>query len=127
MQPGEKVRVDKWLYAMRLFKTRTQAAEFCERERVSVNGHVAKASRMLTEGNVITLSRTGFKQVFEVLRLTDKRLPAKLVLDFCKNITPQEDLDKIELLRSQRSFLREKGTGRPTKRDRRDLDEFTDW
>ncbi len=112
---------------MRLFKTRSQAAEFCARERVTVNGHPAKASRLLSEGNTITLYHTGFKQVYEVLRLTEKRLSAKLVSDFCKNITPREELDKIEMLRAQRSFLRERGTGRPTKRERRDLDDFTDW
>jgi ribosome-associated heat shock protein Hsp15 len=127
MQPGGKVRIDKWLYAMRLFKTRSQAAEFCARERVSVNGNVAKASRMVAEGNTITLSHTGFKLVYEVIRLTEKRLSAKLVPDFCKNVTSREELDKIEFLRAQRNFLRERGTGRPTKRERRDLDDFFEW
>ena len=127
MEPGSKVRIDKWLFAMRLFKTRSLAVEFCDRERVAVGDQVVKPSRLLKEGDEITLSRTGFKQVFKVLKLTDKRLSAKLVAEYYLNITTQEDLDKMELLKAQKVFSRDKGTGRPTKRERRDLDEFSDW
>ena len=112
---------------MRLFKTRSLAAEFCEKERVVIRDQVVKPSRLIKEGDVITLSKTGFRQVFEVLKLTDRRLSASLVKDYYKDITSSEDLAKIELLRSQRTFMRERGTGRPTKRERRDLDEFIDW
>lgn len=112
---------------MRFFKTRSLAAEYCERERVSVGDQKIKPSRLVKEGDVITISRTGFKQVFEIIQLTDKRLSAKLVLDYYKDITPHEERDKMEMIRSQRNFNRERGTGRPTKRERRDLDDFTEW
>ena len=127
MEQLEKVRIDKWLFAMRLFKTRSLAAEHCDRERVLVAGHSVKPARLIREGDEITVSNTGFKQVFQVLKLTDKRLSAKLVPEYCKNVTPQQELDKLAMIRAQKSFLRERGTGRPTKRERRDLDDFTGW
>ncbi len=127
MRDEGQVRIDKWLFAMRLFKTRSQAAEYCGRERVWVGEQAVKASRMVGNGAVITLLRTGFRQVYEVLQVTDKRLPARLVPDYCREITPREEMEKMELIRARRSFLRERGTGRPTKRERRELDEYTDW
>lgn len=127
VEQGKRVRIDKWLFAVRLFKTRSLAVEFCDRERVAVGDQIVKPSRLLKEGDEVTIFRTGFKQVFKVLKLTDKRLSAKVILDYYTNITSEEDLDKIELLRAQRVYNREKGTGRPTKRERRDLDEFCEW
>jgi len=127
MEQSDKVRIDKWLFAMRLFKTRSLAADHCNRERVLIAGHSVKPSRLIKAGDEITIAGTGFKQVFQVLKLSDRRLSPKLVPDYCKNITPQEELDKLTMIRAQKSLLRERGSGRPTKRERRDLDEFINW
>lgn len=126
MVEKDKVRVDKWLFAMRLFKTRGLATDFCDRERVAVGEGIVKPSRMVKTGDHITLLKTGYKLIFEVIKLTSVRLPAKLVQEFCRDITPKQEKDKLDLLRMQKiNENREKGSGRPTKRLRRALDDFS--
>ncbi len=121
------VRIDKWLWAVRLYKTRSQATEACKKGHVSIGDLPVKASRDVRVGEVVQVRKAPITRSFEVLALTGKRMGAKLVSDFLKDVTPAEELEVLEMQKHMRWSDREKGTGRPTKKDRRDLDEFFDW
>jgi ribosome-associated heat shock protein Hsp15 len=121
------VRIDKWLWAVRIFKTRSQATEACRKGQVSVGDQHVKPSREIHKGETVKVKRSPITRTFKVLDLTEKRMGAKLVFDYAVDITPQEELDLIEMQKHMRWSVRDKGTGRPTKKDRRDLDEFFDW
>ena len=121
------VRIDKWLWAVRLYKTRSQATEACKKGHVSIGDLPVKASRDVRVGEVVQVRKAPITRSFEVLTLTGKRMGAKLVSDFLKDVTPAEELEVLEMQKHMRWSDREKGTGRPTKKDRRDLDEFFDW
>lgn len=123
----DKVRADKWLWSVRIFKTRTKAADMCEKGNVKIDGHEIKASRHLKAGDKIEIRKGPFHLEFEVLQLTDKRMAAKLVPDFCKEITPSEEIEKMQMHALALKSMRQPGDGRPTKRERRALDEFLDW
>jgi len=120
----EKTRIDKWLWCVRLFKSRSVAAEACDKGKIKIGDQPVKASRNIKMGDIITIRKGAFTMQFEVLRLTESRLPAKLVADFCKDITPEEEIEKIKLHSIETRAYRKRGEGRPTKRDRRELDEF---
>lgn len=121
------VRIDKWLWAVRLYKTRSQATEACKKGHVSIGDLPVKASREVHVGEVVQVRKAPITRSFEVLALTGKRMGAKLVTDFLKDVTPAEELEVLEMQKHMRWSDRAKGTGRPTKKDRRDLDEFFDW
>lgn len=121
-----EVRIDKWLWAVRLFKTRTIATEACKKNRVSVNNIESKPSKMIRIGDIISVRRPPVTYSFEVLNLTERRMGAKLVPEFMKNVTPPEALEALELERLSGFVGRGRGEGRPTKKDRRDLDVFTE-
>lgn len=121
------VRIDKWLWAVRLYKTRSQATEACKKGHVSIGDLPVKASREVHVGEVVQVRKAPITRSFEVLALTGKRMGAKLVSDFLKDVTPAEELEVLEMQKHMRWSDRAKGTGRPTKKDRRDLDEFFDW
>lgn len=121
------VRIDKWLWAVRLYKTRSQATEACKKGHVSIGDLPVKASRDVHVGEVVQVRKAPITRSFEVLALTGKRMGAKLVTDFLKDVTPVEELEVLEMQKHMRWSDRAKGTGRPTKKDRRDLDEFFDW
>jgi len=118
------VRIDKWLWAMRIFKTRTQAAEACTENRIFINEQSVKPSRLVKPGIKIQVKRAGFTRTIEVLQVTEKRLSAKLVADFYKDLTPKEEIDAFKARIARASEYREPGAGRPTKKDRRDMDDF---
>ena len=118
------MRIDKWLWAMRLYKTRTQASDACDQNKIFMLGIPAKASRLIKEGDEISIKRTGLTRIIKVLKLTENRLSAKLVVDFCIDLTPKEELENYKARISKAGFYRDPGTGRPTKRDRRMLDDF---
>ena len=120
----EKIRIDKWLWAVRIFKSRSMAAENCDKGKIRIAGQPVKASRNIKVGDVITIRRGAFTLQFEVLQLTENRLPAKSVAEFCKDITPQEEKEKMKIHSIETSANRQLGGGRPTKRNRRELDEF---
>ena len=122
----EKIRIDKWLWAVRLFKTRSLASTACENGKVRVQKQPVKASRMLKAGETIALRNGAFTYEYEVLQLTENRLAAKLVAEYCKDITPQSELERIKLHALQQKLQDNRGERRPTKKDRRELDEFTD-
>ena len=110
-----EARIDKWMWAVRIFKTRTIAAEACKMNRVTINGAYVKASRMKPP---ITYS-------FKVLQAIEKRVGAKLVPDVMENVTTPDQYELLEMSKISGFIDRARGTGRPTKKDRRSLEEFT--
>lgn len=119
-----EVRIDKWLWAVRLFKTRSLAAEACKKGRVLLKGLPAKPARTIKVGDVIDIKKNPVLFSFEVLALSENRMNAKLVPGFMKNVTAPEQLELIELGKLAGTKGRDKGMGRPTKKERRDLDDF---
>ncbi|HQI42574.1 MAG TPA: RNA-binding S4 domain-containing protein [Dysgonamonadaceae bacterium] len=122
----DEVRIDKWLWAVRIFKTRTIAAEAIKKGRVMVGGVAVKPSRMIRVGDVVQVRKPPVTFSFKVLALSDKRMGAKLVPQFMENITPPDQYELLELNKISGFVDRQRGTGRPTKKDRRDLEQFTD-
>jgi ribosome-associated heat shock protein Hsp15 len=120
-----EVRIDKWLWATRIFKTRTIALEACKKNRIMVNDALAKPSRMIRIGDVISVRKPPVTYSFKVLGLTSNRVGAKLVPEYFENITPPEQYEILNLQKINGFVDRAKGTGRPTKKERRDLDEFS--
>ena len=118
-------RIDKWLWATRIFKTRTIALEECKKNRVMVNEVPAKPSRMIRIGDIISVRKPPITYSFKVVGLTSNRVGAKLVPEYWENITPPEQYEILNLQKISGFIDREKGTGRPTKKERRDLDEFS--
>jgi len=121
-----EVRIDKWMWATRIFKTRTIAAEACKKGRIMINGVTIKPSRMIKEGETIQVRKPPVTYSFKVLALTERRMGAKLVSDFLENVTPPEQYEILEMNRISGFVDRSKGLGRPTKKDRRQLEDFTD-
>ena len=117
-----EVRLDKYLWAVRIFKTRSDAAEAVRNNKVTVNGSVVKPSREVKIGDVIAVKRMPAVFEYKVVELVSSRQPAKNVPAYCLNTTPQEELDKLNVPRETIFVFRERGTGRPTKKERRDLD-----
>lgn len=121
-----EVRIDKWIWAMRLFKTRTIAAEACKKGRVMINDVVAKPSRMVKVGDTVSVRRPPITYSFQVLALTENRLGAKLVPDYMRDVTPAEQMHLLDVVKISGFIDRRKGLGRPTKRDARDLASFNE-
>ena len=121
-----EVRIDKWMWATRLFKTRSTASEACKKNRISIGGVLVKPSRMVKAGDVISIRKPPITYLFRVLDVTEKRMGAKFVPQFLENITPPEEYEILELNKISGFVDRAKGLGRPTKKDRRELDDFTD-
>lgn len=121
-----EVRIDKWLWAMRIFKTRTVATEACKKGRVYVGNVIAKPSRTIKIGDVINVRKPPVTYSFRVLALAQNRLGAKLVPEYMENITPKSELDLLEVVKISGFIDRRKGLGRPTKREGRELAQFTE-
>ena len=125
----EPVRLDKWLWAVRLYKTRNDAATACRLGQVHVAGQEAKASRSVVIGDLIAVDKDKMTRTVKVIGLLEKRVGAKLVADYCEDQTPDEEWERAkaerEVLRQNRVYL-EKGVGRPTKQKRRLMDRFLD-
>jgi len=117
-------RIDKWLWAMRVFKTRTIATEACKKGRVTMGGVAVKPSRTVKPGDIIDVKKPPITYTFRVLQVTGNRLGAKLVPEYLENITPQSQYDLLEMTRISGFVDRRKGLGRPTKRDSRELSRF---
>ena len=118
----ENVRLDKYLWAVRVFKTRSDAAEAIRTNKVSVNGVWAKPSRDVKIGDKIEVRKVRITYSYKVVDLVSSRQPAVKVPQYCLNITPQEELDKLNAPRETIFISRDRGTGRPTKKERRELD-----
>lgn len=119
-----EARIDKWLWAVRLFKTRSLAADACKNSRVRINDTIAKPSRTVKEGDTISVRKPPITYTFRVLQAIEQRVGARLVPSMLENITPPEQYELLEMNRISGFVNRARGTGRPTKKDRRSLDDF---
>ena len=117
-------RIDKWLWAVRIFKTRAMATEACARGKVKIDGETIKASRKIQPDEIVQVRKGMVKYLFKARKLAENRMSAKLVHDFLEDMTPNEELAKLKAAKQQPILAREKGKGRPTKRERRIMDEF---
>ena len=120
-----EARIDKWMWAVRIFKTRTIAAEACKKGRISINGALAKAARTIKPGDVIQVRKPPVTYSFKVLQAIENRVGAKLVPEVMENVTSREQYELLEMSKISGFVDRSRGTGRPTKKERRELDEFT--
>ncbi len=116
------MRIDKFLWCVRLFKTRSLAADHVRSDKVLIEDQPVKTSREVKSGDQFLIKRHGYTQSFRVLDIPRSRVGAKLVKDFLEETTPKDEQDKKEFLQMARNMSRQKGLGRPTKKDRRDLD-----
>lgn len=119
-----EVRIDKWMWATRIFKTRTIAAEACKKNRVMIQGVNVKASRMIKVGDVIQVRKPPITYSFKVLEVTERRMGAKMVPQYLENVTTADQYEILELNKISGFVDRTKGMGRPTKKDRRELEQF---
>lgn len=123
---GKEERIDKWLWAMRVFKTRSIATDACRKGRVMVGGVAVKPSRTVKPGDVVDVRKPPVTYSFRVLQVCGNRLGAKLVPEYIEDVTPKSQYDLLEMTRISGFVNRRKGLGRPTKRDARDLRSFRD-
>jgi len=122
----DEIRLDKYLWAVRVFKTRSDAADAIRNNRVLVNGAYCKPSREVRVGDIVAVKRTRLTNTYKVVDYVSSRQPAKNVPDYCIDITPQEELDKLNVPRETIFVFRDRGAGRPTKKERRELDTLMD-
>lgn len=118
------VRIDKWLWAVRICKTRKVASELCKQHKVLVEGQPVKPSRDVMSGHVVIVKRDGIEWQYKVIQCIDKRVSAPLSLECKEDITPKETLERLKLIKSDLMPRRPKGAGRPTKKERRDLEKL---
>ena len=121
-----EVRVDKYLWAMRIYKTRSIAADACKNGRVSMSGVQLKPSRTFKVGDTFNVRKGPITYTYKVLQLTENRLGAKLVPEYLQDCTSPQQLELLELARMAGNGTRDRGLGRPTKKDRRDIETFFD-
>lgn len=122
----EELRIDKYLWAVRLYKTRTLASEACAKGQISIDGVAVKPSRHVKGGETMTVRKSPLLLSYKILKPLHTRLSAENVKEFIEDITPPEEYLKIEMMQLQKTGIRDRGTGRPTKRDRRDIDRHQD-
>ena len=122
----DSVRIDKFLWAIRVFKTRTEATEACKGSKVTVDGNDVKPSREVKAGEVIQVRKGSIYYKYKVLAPLEKRVGAKDVPRFAENLTPQSELDKLHAPVETFFIRRDRGTGRPTKKERRDMESLYD-
>ena len=118
----ENVRIDKYLWAIRAFKTRSEAADACNGNKVQIDGTNAKASKAVKPGNLITVRKGSVQYSYRVLQLTESRMGAALVPQYAENLTPESELSKLRAPVETLFLKRDRGSGRPTKKERRVLD-----
>lgn len=119
---AEGTRIDKYLWAIRVFKTRTDATDACKGGKVRLNGNDVKPSRTVACGDIINVRKGAILYSYKVVATIEKRVGAKLVPEYAENITPQDELDKLRHPVETFFLKRDPGTGRPTKRDRRQME-----
>ena len=124
MAEKHTTRIDKWLWAVRIFKTRSMSTEACTGGKVKIDSIAVKASRKIQIGNIVQVRKGVVKYMYKVCQISEKRIGAKLVPDFLEDITPAEELEKLKSSQKQPIQTREKGQGRPTKRERRMMDKL---
>lgn len=119
---ADSVRIDKYLWAIRAYKTRSDATEACNGNKVKVEGQNAKPSKMIKIGDLVEVRKGAVTLTYKVRGLLEKRVGASLVADYAQNLTPQSELDKLNAPVESFFVHRDRGTGRPTKKERRDID-----
>jgi len=120
------MRVDKYLWCVRYFKTRSIATRACKKGQVKIRGETVKPSREVYPEDVIEVRKNQINYKIKVLDYPASRVGAKLVSIYCMDVTPKENLEKLDLLNYSKDYYRKKGTGRPTKKDRREIDDYLD-
>lgn len=120
------MRVDKYLWCVRYFKTRSIATEACKKGHIKIRGESVKPSREVYPGDTLHIRKNQINYVIEVLDIPKSRVGAKLLSVYCVDKTPAENLEKLELVKYAQDYYRKKGVGRPTKKDRREIDDFLD-
>jgi ribosome-associated heat shock protein Hsp15 len=126
MHQVNEVRIDKFLWAVRLYKTRSIAAEACQKGRIFIDDVAVKPSRVISKPIEFTIKQEGILFRYKIVKLLDNRIGAKLVSEYLENATPKEVLEKLELDKLTKNMNRQRGTGRPTKKERRDIERFMD-
>jgi len=126
MESANTVRIDKYLWAVRLFKTRTIASEACKAGRITISDYHVKPSREVKVGELFSMKDNPIVRSYRIVAILENRVAAKLVSQFLEEITPASELKKLEDMK-QNTVSRDRGTGRPTKKERRDIDEYFDW
>jgi ribosome-associated heat shock protein Hsp15 len=124
MKESDKLRIDKYLWCIRVFKSRTLSTQACDGGKVKIENERVKPSHPVKIGEVITVQQGYIKRSYRVLGLLDKRVSAKLVINFAEDITPKEEKEKLEIGRFASYESRFRDAGRPTKKDRRLLQKF---
>lgn len=120
------MRIDKYLWAIRVFKTRAESVEACRGSRVKINDQPVKPSREVRQGDTIVVRKGAVFYQYLVLQPVERRQPARDVPLYARDVTPQEELDKLQMPRETVIIYRKKGTGRPTKKERLQLDDIMD-
>ena len=123
---AEQARIDKWLWAVRIYKTRSIAAEACKKGHVSIGERTAKPAHNVRVGDIVNVKKAPITYSFRVLKCAENRVGAKLVPELMENVTSQEQYEILEMSRISGFIDRARGTGRPTKKERRDLDQFVE-
>ncbi len=123
---AEDTRIDKYLWAIRVFKTRSEATEACKGGKIRLNGHDVKPSRTIKTGDTISARKGPVTYTYKVIEAADKRMGAKIVPQYAENLTPQSELDKLKTPVETFFLKRDRGTGRPTKKERRQMDSLWD-
>lgn len=121
---NQEIRIDKYLWAVRIYKTRTLAAEACLRGQVTINNMPVKPSHHVMVDEVIMIRKPPVVHTYRVLRVLHNRLSAEKVKEYIVEITPDEEFYKLDIARLQKNAIRDRGTGRPTKRERRRIDKL---
>lgn len=123
---ADSVRIDKYLWAIRVFKTRSDSTDACKGNKVRVGGSPAKPSKEVKPGEVIEIQKGTVRYSYRVIRLLENRVGAQLVPDYAENLTPQSELDKLRAPVETFFIRRDRGSGRPTKKDRRAMEHLWD-
>ena len=123
---SDQARIDKWLWAVRIYKTRSIAAEACKKGHVSIGERTAKPAHNVRVGDIVNVKKTPITYSFKVLQCAEHRVGAKLVPELMENVTLQEQYNILEMSKMSGFVDRARGTGRPTKKERRDLDTFVE-
>ena len=124
MTESKQIRVDKFLWAVRIYKTRSIAADECKKGRITINDIQVKPSRNVEQGEIMTVKKPPVLYKYKIINIIENRISAKLVSNFIDDITPDEEKLKLDVSLKSGAFFRDKGTGRPTKKERRVIDRF---
>jgi len=126
MSDTKEIRIDKYLWSVRLYKTRSIASDECRKGRIYINNLQVKPSRTITRGEIIIVKKPPVNYTFRVIEPIENRVSAKLVSRFLEDVTPEEEKLKLDYRQAGGTFYRDKGTGRPTKKERRLIDKLKD-